>query len=286
MDGQDGDPLPLSPGRRGGETAPGLLQAVQPQEELEQGAAAALLQLAGQGVQGQQVGLPPLAPLHGPEDTQEVGLFVDMPDELPAGAVPRPEAQLLQLLQKFFTGPVSPVGRPDQGGVEVPGAVRAQQGQLVGGEAVHRGAQGGDEGDVLPGVVHDAQNGQGHPHLGAFQEVLPPVGGPGDARLLQGPDVVGQHAARTAQEDHHVGGPQGPLPLLPLHQQGPAQQLPHPPGGKAGLQQVLALLLPLLVPQEGQVQGVQFQGVALPRRERPAGDQGLVVGVVQLPEIS
>ena len=245
--------------------------------------------MPGQGIEGQQV-LLPLAPLvHGAEDAKQVRRLIDVPDELAAGPVSRPKAQPLQLVQKVCAV-LLPPGRPGHhGGIEVlPLVGSAQLGQPVCGKAVHRGAQGGQQGHVLPGVVHQAQDGQGHVYLGGGQKVLVPVGHPGDVLLPQGAGVVVQHRAGAAQQDHHVAGPQGPL-VVPLgHHHGLVQQLPHPPGGKAGLGLVLVLpVLLALLPQIGQVQHVQLQGIVRPLRvgECRPGDQSLVLGVVQLSKV-
>ena len=128
--------------------------------------------------------LPLLPPVHGPEQAQQVGPLVDVPDQLAAGRVPRPEAQLVQLRQKIPARPGSPAGGLDQGGVEVPLRPGGpEQRQLIAGKAVHRGAQGGDEGHILAGIVHDLEKGQGHIHLGGGKEVLPALGRPGHAPL-------------------------------------------------------------------------------------------------------
>ena len=197
-----------------------------------------------------------------------------MPDELAAGHVPRPEAQLLQFLQKVPALPVPLLGGADHSGVEVPAfAPRPEEGQLVPVKAVQRGAQGGDEGHVLAGVVHDLQQGQGHIHLSGLKEVPAAVRPPRDPRLGQLPQVVVHHHPGAAQEDHHVGGAQGPLPVPLLHHQGLIQQRPDAPGGPPGLQAVLVLPLPLLlVSQEGQVQQVQLQLLVFTLRELALGD--------------
>ena len=187
-----------------------------------------------------------------------------MPHELAAGAVPRPEAQFLQLGQKIHALPVPALCGPDQGGVEIPPAARPEQGQLIPGKPVYRGAQSGDQGHILPGIVHNLQDGQGHIHLCSAEKVLSPVRRPGDALLVQRPEVVVEHRAGTAQQNHHVGGAQRPQALPLHHHQGLFQQFPDAPGGKTGLQQVFVvpfLLLPL--PGKGQIQDVQLQGVGV-----------------------
>ena len=77
--------------------------------------------------------------------------------------------------------------------------------------------------------------------------------------------------------------------MVPLgHHQGLVQQLPDPPGGKAGLGLVLVLpVLLVLLPQIGQVQHVQLQGVVCPIRvgECRPGDQSLILGVIQLAKV-
>ena len=253
VDGQDGHALPLLGGAGGGQLSPRLAQPVQPQQELEQGPAAPVLHLPGQGIEGQQI-LLALAPLvHGAENAQQVRRLIDVPDELAAGPVSRPKAQPLQPVQKVRTV-LLPPGRPGgHGGIEVlPPVVRAQLGQPVCGKAEHRGAQGGQQGHVLTGVVHQAQNGQGHVPLGGGQKVLVPVGHPGDVLLPQGPGVEVQHHAGAAQQYHHVAGPQGPLAVPLGHHQGLVQQLTDALGGKAGLGLILVLpVLPVLLPQIG-----------------------------------
>ena len=286
VDGQDGDPLPLPSGAGGGQLGPRLPQPLQTEQELKERAAAAVLQLPCQGVQGQQVVLPLLPTGHGPEQAQQIGLFVDVPDQLPAGALTRAKAQLLQLGQEVPARLIAPPGRFGHRGIEVPFGPRPKEGQLIPVKAKHRGAQSGNQGHILPGVVHDLEQRQSHIHLCGVKEVPTAVGGPGDALLAQRPEIVVQHHAWAAQQDHHIRGAQRPRPLPVLHHQGPVQKRPDPPGGPPGLQAVLVLPLPLLLlPQQGQVQHVQLQGVILPRREGRPGDQSLVIGVVHLTEI-
>ena len=64
--------------------------------------------------------LPLLPPVHGPEQAQQVGPLIDVPDQLAAGAVPCPEAQLLQLRQEIPARLVPPAGGLDHSGIEVP----------------------------------------------------------------------------------------------------------------------------------------------------------------------
>ena len=185
------------------------------------------------------------------------------------------------------------LGGLDQHTVKIPPPLRAEQGQLVPGKAVHRGAQGGNQGHILAGVVHDLEDGQRHIDLSALKEVPAPVGGPGDVLLVQRPEIMVEHRVGAAQEDHHVGGPHGPQAVPLLDHQGLVQQLPDPAGRKAGLQEVLALLFSLLLPKERQVQRVQLQGVGadilppLPAavQKRLPRNQRLIVGIVQLPEL-
>ena len=75
-------PSPLPSGAGGGQLGPCLPQPLQTEQELKERAAAAVLQLPCQGVQGQQVVLPLLPTGHGPEQAQQIGLFVDVPDQL------------------------------------------------------------------------------------------------------------------------------------------------------------------------------------------------------------
>ena len=234
MDGQDGHPVPVAAPSGGGELGPRVPQPLQAEQKLEQGAAAAVLHLAGQGVEGEQVVLPLLASRHGPEEAQDVGLFVDVPDELAAGAVPRPKAQLLQLVKKVRAGCISVLSGLNHGGIEVPLAPGPEPGQVVGVKAKHRGAQGGDKGHVLPGVVYDLQNGQGHIYLGGGKEVLAPLGVPGDALLPQGTDVVVEDHAGAAEQDHHIAGPQGAHPVPLFDHQRLLQQGADAPGHEPG----------------------------------------------------
>ena len=241
------------------------------------------LKPAGQFRQGEQVGLPLLSPAHGPEDAQQVGAVVNLPDQLVAAQLPRPKAQLVQLRQE---GPAVLAAVGGQGGVKVGvRAARPQFRQPVGGEAVHGGAEHRDQGHVLPGIVHDLQQGQGHRDLGGAEEVPAPVRLPGDIPLPQGPGVVVEHRARGAEEDHDVGGTDGPLASLPVgHGEAPVDQFPDAFGGKAGLHQIAGGLLPVADVLRRGVQGVQLHRVAAVGLVRRAGVQGLVVGVVHLAE--
>ena len=240
--------------------------------------------MAGQGVEGQQVVLPLPAPVHGSEQPEQVGGLIDMPDELAASLVPCPKAQPLQLRQKVSAGPVAFLGGLHHGGIEVSLGLSPQQSQLVPGKAVHRRAQGGNKGHILVGIVHDLQDGQGYAHLSGGKKVLSAVRSPGNPLLTEGPQVMAQDRARAPEQNHDVRGADGAEPIPLGDEQRLFQQLPDAPGGKACLHQVLALPFTLLFPQKGQVQPVYLQGVVLPLRERGSGDQGLVVGVVQLAE--
>ena len=155
------------------------------------------LEAAGQLRQGEQVGLPLLPPLHGTEHPQQIGAVVELPEQLVAAQLPRAEAQLVQLGQK---GPAVLPAVGGQGGVEVGiGAGSPELRQPVGGEAVHRGAEDGDEGHVLPGVVHDLEQGEGHVHLGGGEEVAAALRLPGDVPLPQGAGVVVEHRVGGAE---------------------------------------------------------------------------------------
>ena len=233
------------------QAGPGFLQPLHPQEKLKQRAAAAVLHLTGQGVEGEKIALPLSSPLHSAKNAQQIGLFKDVPHELAAGAVPRAEAQLLQTVQKVPALPVPPLCGLDQRRVKVPIALRPQEGQLVPGKAVHRGAQCGDEGHILAGVVHNLEDCQGHIDLGGLKEIAVPFGVPGNPLLIEGLKVVVEHRTRAAEKDHHIRGPQGPKSLPLLHHQGHIQQRPDPPGSEPGLQEVFVVPLPLLIPQKG-----------------------------------
>ena len=200
-----------------------------------------------------------------------------------AAQLPRPEAQLVQLRQE---GPAVLPAVGGQGGVKIGvRAVGPHFRQPVGGEAVHRGAEHRDQRHVLPGVVHDLQQGQGHRDLGGAEEVPAPVRLPGDVPLPQGPGVVVEYRARGAEQDHNVGGPDRPLAPLPVgHGEAPVHQLPDAFGGKAGLHQVTGGLLPVVCVLRRGVQGVQLHRVAAVGLVLRAGVQGLVVGVVHLAE--
>ncbi len=94
-----------------------------------------------------------------------------------------------------------------------------------------------------------------------------------------------EHRARGAEEDHDVGGPDGPLAPFPVgHGEATVQQFPDAFGGKAGLHQVTGGLLPVVRVLRRGVQGVQLHRVAAVGPVRRAGVQGLVVGVVHLAE--
>ncbi len=54
-----------------------------------------------------------------------------MPDQLPAGALARAEAQLLQLRQEIPARLVPPAGGLDHSGIEVPLPLRPEQSQLI-----------------------------------------------------------------------------------------------------------------------------------------------------------
>ena len=101
-----------------------------------------------------------------------------------------------------------------------------------------------------------------------------------------------EHRTRASEKDHHIRGPQGPKSLPLLHHQGHVQQRPDSPGSEPGLQEGFVVPLPFLIPQKGQIDGVQLQGIGicavLPPifRESFSRHQLLAVVVVQLPKFS
>ena len=245
------------------------------------------LKAPGQLGQGEKVALPLLSLVHSTEEAHQVGLVVDVPQKLDAALVPCPEAQVLQIGQEGGAVGLSRPGRPLQGSIKI--SLRgggAELCQPVGGEGVHWGAEDGDEGHVLPGVVHNLEEGQGHRDLCGGEKVSAPVGLPGQVPLPQGPGVVVKHRARRAHQDYHVGGLQGPSSPLPVgHGEALGQQRCDAPGGEPGLLEIpLGPLRPLL--PAGEVQGVQLQGAAsvLRLREGGAGVQRLVGSVIHLAE--
>ena len=130
VDGHDGHTAPL-PAWGGQGQSPGLAHPLQAQPELEERPAPSLLQTPRQGIEGEQAALPLLPPVHGPEQAQQVGPLIDVPDQLAAGAVPCPEAQLLQLRQEIPARLVPPAGGLDHSGIEVPLPLRPEQSQLI-----------------------------------------------------------------------------------------------------------------------------------------------------------
>ena len=162
--------------------------------------------------------------------------------------------------------------------IHAAGAPGPQLGQTVRGESQHRGAEDGQQGHVLPGVVHHLQQGDGHRDLGGAEELPPPFGAPGDARLVQGGGIPAQGGAGGAEQDHHVIGAQGSVP----DGEGRGQQLLHAFGHQPGLHQVLVHLV-LLVGQLGQVHTAQLGSVlGVGLQILPPVAQGLVLIVVQL----
>ena len=253
------------------------------------------LEFPGQLREQEQVGLPVLTVGHGAEHPHQVGPVVEPPDELVAALIPHAEAQLLQFSEKCGTGPVPRLPSGAEGVVKVPlRAPGAQQGQLVGGEAVHRGAQHRDQWHVLPGIVDDLKEGEGHADLGGVKEVPAAVGLPGDTPLPQRPGVVVEHRARRAEQNDDVAPPDASGPSFSVrHREAPVQQLPDALGSKAGLLQIPGRFGRLLLPGERsvlpavlrQVQGVQLHRIVPALREGSPGIQGLVVGVVHLTEL-
>ena len=197
VDAQDAHAAPLPAGGGQGQLGPVLPQPGQVGQKAEQALVARALEAAGQLRQGEQIGLPLLPPVHCAEHPQQIGAVVELPEQLVAAQLPRAEAQLVQLGQK---GPavLPPVG--GQGGVEVGvGTGGPELRQPVGGEAVHRGAEDGDEGHVLPWVVHDLEQGEGHVHLCGGEEVAAALRLPWDVPLPQGAGVVVEHRVGGAE---------------------------------------------------------------------------------------
>ena len=159
VNGQDGYALPASGGGASQGIFPRLFQTLKPVQKLEQRGAAAVLHLSGQGIQGEEIVPPFSAGVHDRKQPQQVGALIDMPYQLAAGAVAHAKAQLLQLLQKPPAGQISLLRRLRQRRVKITCPPRADHGQLVSGESIDRGAQHRDQRHILPGVVHNLQQG-------------------------------------------------------------------------------------------------------------------------------
>ena len=76
--------------------------------------------------------------------------------------------------------------RAGQGRVEIPLGQGTNFRQPVPGKAHQGGAEDGQEGNILPGIVNDLEPGQGHGDLRGLEEVSPLLGRPPHPRLFQG----------------------------------------------------------------------------------------------------
>ena len=229
-------------------------------------------------VQGHEVGPTGPALGHGGKDGGQVGALVDVPQQLVAALLGGQGPQLPQEGQEGHAVRLLPLGPRLHRLIHAARAPGPQLGQTVRGEGEHRGAEDGQQGHVLPGVVHHLQQGDGHRDLGGAEELPPPFGAPGDARLVQGGGIPPQGGAGGAEQNHHVVGAQGAVPDGKPR----GQQLLHPPGHQPGLHQVLVHLV-LLVGQLGQVHTAQLGGIlGVGLQILPPVAQGLVLIVVQL----
>ena len=103
-----------------------------------------------------------LAQPHGRRDARQMQRIVDVPQQAAHAHVCRRVPQSGQRCQERLYV-LAAVRQQSVIEVSLP-VTAADLRQTVRRKAEHRGAQGGNEGHVLPGVVHDLQNGQGQ-HL-------------------------------------------------------------------------------------------------------------------------
>ena len=119
MDGHDLHP-PSLPSRHAGELVALLQDAAQVADEIEQSGVSPALTAAGVLVEGQQIFLPPLSASHGPEDAQQAGAVVQLPQQLGGGQVRCQQTQAVQFFQKVHTGRVAGVRPVLDALVEIP----------------------------------------------------------------------------------------------------------------------------------------------------------------------
>ena len=260
---------------------------VQMEEEPKEALVPGPLKPPGQLGKGEEILPPLLPPGHGGEDGEHVRAPVKGPQQLVARLLPRAKAEVCQLVQKGLAVPPPLLSGGLEGGVKVPLRQGADGRQPVPRHPHQGGAENRQQGDVLVGVVDDLQPGQGHGDLGGGKEVAPLLGGPGHPCLLQGLGVVAAHRPGGAQEDGHILRLEGPGAPLAV---GDGEPLPEKPGNLPGHKPGLQLGAVLLVLGEGrvlcEVQHVVLRLVPLPFREGPSGVEGLLVGIVHLPQLA
>ena len=262
-----------------------LQQAAQLGDEGEEAPIAAALEFFRVLAQGDQV-LPPLrAAVHGPEDPQHVEPVVDVPDQAVDAHVPARQAQIRQDVQK---GPaVLPAVGADRVVVVPRRGGGADLGQPVRREAEDGRAEDGDQGHVLPRVVHDLQQGHHDGDLHGVEEVAALLEGAGDVPLRQGAGEGLGPAAGRAHEDHDVLRPAGAEGAVPVGD-GIAlvQQLPDALRREPGLRQELLhrpVVLRRLLPGADQVE-LRLAVVPLRVVFRPEVER-FVLTVVHLPHL-
>ena len=283
VDAEDLHPGALLGGGSRGAKAAALSHPLQVEEKGEKALMPRALKPSGQIREGQKV-LPPLLPArHGGKDFQKVQSPVDLPEERGAVGLGREEPEGRDQSQEIGAGIVPLSGGGLQSRVIVSRCFGANLRQLVPVKAPHRGAEGRQKGDVLPGVVDDLKPGEGGGDLRGLKKVAALFGGPGDPLLFQCQSVIGTDRARRAQKDGDILWFQGAGPALAVgHRESRLQQGCDPPGGEAGFQKILVLLVLGEGRVVGKVKDVELGLIALPRREGPAGIEGFGFGVLHL----
>ena len=153
-----------------------------------------------------------LAVRHGGIDTVHPGQGEDLLDQVGNGVHPCLPPQHRQGVQKC---PVLLIFLLGQGIIDRAFFIFAAEGrQLVGGEAENGACHGGDEGNILPGVGYDLQNGAEGLDLRGGQQVGAAAGGAANALGFQRLPELGTHTSGRAQQDHDVIGLHGAQLIL------------------------------------------------------------------------
>ncbi|MPM64022.1 hypothetical protein SDC9_110908 [bioreactor metagenome] len=176
--------------------------------------------------QGNEVFLPLLAPVHGPEHAQHVQLVVNVPQQSLHAHVPGQQPQAVQCVKKRAAVlPAVTIHRvvkvPRSGG-------RPHPRQPVRREPEQGRAENGYQRHVLPGVVDHMEQAQQGGHLHGGEVVPPLLKGTGYSPLCQRRREHRRPASRRAHQNHDVLRAAGPQrTVLPRDGVLPVQQLPY-----------------------------------------------------------
>ena len=230
--------------------------------------------------------LPPaLATRHGAENTQNVQLIIEMPQQPMDTHVLAHNTQLGDGVQKVLAVGIF-AGR--QRVIKVPlGVASPDHRQPIRRKTEDRRAQHRNQRHILPGIIQDLQQRIGNCHLHGRKEILILLHPAGDGLLGKGPGIVAQPGPRGAHQHRDIlraAGPQG-ISVRICHRVSLIQQLPDPLRHEAGLRQGTADTLSAA--NHGRIQQMELHRAVLPLRKIACAEiQLLDLGIGQFAHLA